>query len=61
MKLPMSVVMTSSVPERSLRYPGQSAQSAPPAMPARKDAGSTTAADAPPSRSVTKAAEMAPI
>ena len=61
MKLPISVVMTSSVPERSRKYPGQSAQSAPPAMPARKVAGSTRAAGAPPSTSATKAAQMAPI
>ena len=34
MKLPISVVMTSSVPDCRRSQPGQNAQSAPPAMPA---------------------------
>jgi len=58
--LPISVVITSSVPERSRSSPGQSAHSAPPNMPAAKQAGMTTAPGAPLSHSATKAAQMAP-
>ena len=43
MKLPISVVITSSVPERTWRKPGQSAHSAPPTMPAREVSGTSAA------------------
>ena len=39
MKLPISVVMTSSVPDCRRSQPGQSAHNAPPTIPARKQAG----------------------
>ena len=60
MKLPISVVMTSSVPDRTLRTPGQSAHAAPPQMPARKVSGITSAAGAPFMPSTTKVAAIAP-
>ena len=42
MKLPISVVMTSSVPDLTRSSPGHSAHSPPPAMPAAKVSGMTT-------------------
>ncbi len=44
MKLPISVVITSSAPERTRKRPGQSAQIAPPATPAMKQSGTTISA-----------------
>lgn len=44
MKLAISVVITSSAPERTRNRPGQSAHSAPPETPAMKQSGKTIAA-----------------
>ncbi len=61
MKLPIRVVITSSVPERTRSSPGHSAQTPPPAMPAAKASGTTSAAGSPRRPSATKVAAMAPI
>ncbi len=60
MKLPISVVITSSVPDRSLRSPGQRAQRAPPSVPAMMSAGMTRKAGPPLNASAAKAAQIAP-
>ena len=60
MKLPISVVMTSSVPELSRSNPGHSAHNAPPARPARKDSGTSTRAGAPFIRVAAPVAQIAP-
>ncbi len=60
MKLPIRVVMTSSVPDFTRSQPGHSAQRPPAAMPATIIKGIITQAGAPLSLSATNAAPMAP-
>ena len=60
MKLPISVVMTSSVPERMRSQPGQKAQSAPKAMPSRRARRMTKVRGRPGSKATTTAAPIAP-
>ena len=59
MKLPMSVVMTSSVPERMRSQPGQNAQRAPKMMP-RMRARTITKAPGRPGRTATATAAPMP-
>jgi hypothetical protein len=59
MKLPISVVMTSSVPERMRSQPGQKAQSTPKMMP-RMRARTITNTSGKPGRAATAAAAPMP-
>jgi hypothetical protein len=61
MKLPIIVVITSSVPDRTRSSPGHSAQSAPPSMPDTRQSGTTMGAGAPRISSAATAAKMAPM
>ena len=61
MEFPMRVVITSSAPDVRRKSRGQSAESAPLVMPARKQAVVRKGADTPLSHSAMKATAMAPM